>query len=102
VLERFRTDPIVTGYGGAFDAIGTTEDLQQLADRLLPAEWLAASATGSAARCAARVQDQLDAGADSVVLHGATPTELAPVLDAWAQVRPDGLDALPANPGWML
>lgn len=102
VLERFRTDPFVTAYGGAFDAIGTTEDLQQLADRLLPAEWLAASATGSAAQCAARVQDQLDAGADSVVLHGATPTELAPVLDAWAQVRPDGLDALPANPGWML
>jgi probable F420-dependent oxidoreductase len=101
VLERFRTDPFVTGYGGAFDALGTTDDLRQLADRLLPAEWLAASATGSAERCAARIQDQLDAGADSVVLHGATPTELRPVLEAWARVRPDGLDALPANPGWM-
>ena len=100
-LERFRTDPFVSGYGGAFDAIGTTDDLRQLADRLLPAEWLSASATGDAATCAARIQDQLDAGADSVVLHGATPTELRPVVEAWAQVRPDSLDALPANPGWM-
>ena len=46
----------------------------------------------SAAECARRIQDQLDAGADSVVLHGATPTELAPVLAAWRDVRPDGLD----------
>jgi alkanesulfonate monooxygenase SsuD/methylene tetrahydromethanopterin reductase-like flavin-dependent oxidoreductase (luciferase family) len=101
VLERFRTDPFVTGYGGAFDALGTTDDLRQLADRLLPAEWLAASATGTPERCAARIRDQLDAGADSVVLHGATPTELRPVVEAWARVRPDGLEALPANPGWM-
>ena len=36
---------------------------------------------------------------DSVVLHGATPAELRPVVEAWAAVRPDGLDALPANPG---
>ena len=55
-----------------------------------------------AAECAARIQDQLDAGADSVVLHGATPTELAPVLAAWREVRPDGLDRLPDNPGRML
>jgi hypothetical protein len=36
-----------------------------------------------------------------VVLHGATPTELAPVLSAWSGVRPDGLDRLPDNPGRM-
>ena len=101
VLRRFREDPFVTGYAGAFDAVGTPDDLQQLADRLLPAEWLAASATGSAQQCAARIQDQLDAGADSVVLHGATPTELRPVVEAWAPLRAAGLDALPANPGWM-
>ena len=97
-LERFRGDDLVRGYPGAFDAIGTVEELSHLRDDVLPAEWLAASATGSAAHCARRIQDQLDAGADSVVLHGATPTELAPVIAAWREVRPD-LDGLPDNPG---
>lgn len=99
-LQRFREDPLVTGYPGAFDAVGTAEQLSYLRDEVLPAEWLAASATGSAAACAARIQDQLDAGADSVILHGATPRELAPVVDAWRAVRPaDRLDGLPVNPG---
>lgn len=97
-LERFRSDDLVQGYPGAFDAIGTIEQLTHLRD-VLPAEWLAASASGTAAQCAARIQDQLDAGADSVILHGATPTELAPVLDAWREVRPDS--TLPRNPGWL-
>jgi alkanesulfonate monooxygenase SsuD/methylene tetrahydromethanopterin reductase-like flavin-dependent oxidoreductase (luciferase family) len=83
------------------DATGTVEELTHLRDRVLPAAWLEASATGSAAECAARIRDQLDAGADSVVLHGATPAELEPVLAAWREVRPAGLDALPENPGWM-
>jgi 5,10-methylenetetrahydromethanopterin reductase len=99
-LERFRNDELVQGYPGAFDAIGTVEELSHLRDDVLPAEWLEASATGSAAQCARRIQDQLDGGADSVVLHGATPTELTPVLSAWREVRPDALDRLPDNPGW--
>ena len=98
-LERFRGDDLVQGYPGAFDAIGTVDELTHLAE-VLPDEWLAASATGSAADCARRIQDQLDAGADSVVLHGATPTELEPVVAAWRDVRPAGL-TLPVNPGWM-
>ena len=88
------------GLPGAFDAIGTVEELSHLRDDVLPSQWLAASATGSAAQCARRIQDQLDGGADSVVLHGATPTELTPVLSAWREVRPDALDRLPDNPGW--
>jgi 5,10-methylenetetrahydromethanopterin reductase len=99
VLARFRADPFVSSYPGAFDAVGTLEDLERVAP-LLPAEWLAAAATGSAARCAARVRDQFDAGADGVVLHGATPDELAPVVAAWRGVRPHARFAgLPANPG---
>ncbi|HET7736520.1 MAG TPA: TIGR03857 family LLM class F420-dependent oxidoreductase [Nocardioidaceae bacterium] len=98
VLEAFRSHPLVQGYPGAFDAIGTTEELSRLRDEVIPEEWLAASATGDATRCAKRIQDQLDAGADSVILHGASPDELAPVLQAWRAVRPEGLD-LPANPG---
>lgn len=99
-LERFRSDELVQGYPGAFDAVGTVDELTHLRDDVLPAEWLAASATGSATRCAARIRDQLDAGADSVILHGATPAELAPVLDAWREVRPaERLAGLPVNPG---
>jgi alkanesulfonate monooxygenase SsuD/methylene tetrahydromethanopterin reductase-like flavin-dependent oxidoreductase (luciferase family) len=97
-LERFRSDGVVHGYPGAFDAIGTVDELSHLQE-VLPEAWLAASATGTAGQCAARIQDQLDAGADSVVLHGATPTELAPVVAAWRDVRPEGLDRLPENPG---
>ena len=101
VLERFRTDELVQGYPGAFDAVGTVDELTQLRDRVLPAEWLAASATGSPADCAGRVVDQLAAGADSVILHGATPVELAPVVAAYREIRPAGrFDHLPANPGW--
>ncbi len=97
VLQRFRDDPLVQGYPGAFDAVGTVEQLTYLREEVLPAEWLAASATGSAEQCARRVLDQLDAGADSVVLHGATPDELA----AYRGLRPDRrFDHLPANPGW--
>ena len=100
VLRRFREDPLVQGYPGAFDAVGTTAQLAYLRDEIVPEEWLAASATGSPADCARRVLDQLDSGADSVILHGATPAELAPVLEAWREVRPAGrFDHLPANPG---
>lgn len=100
-LRRFREHPLVQGCPGAFDAIGTVDELTRLRDEALPAAWLEASATGSAQTCAGRIQDQLDAGADSVVLHGATPSELAPVLEAWRGVRDAAvLDSLPANPGW--
>jgi len=95
---RRHADEVVTGVGGALDAIGTPEQLRHVAT-LLPDEWLAASATGTAAQCAARVCDQFTAGADGVILHGATPEELAPVVDAYRAVRPAGVAGWPANPG---
>ncbi|MDN3357573.1 TIGR03857 family LLM class F420-dependent oxidoreductase [Actinomadura sp. DC4] len=98
-LARFRADDLVSGFPGAFDAIATTEQLERVAG-LIPAEWLAASATGSAARCAERIVDQLKAGADGVILHGATPAELAPVVVAYRERRPDpGGDDTDLNPG---
>ena len=36
-LERFRDDPLVQGYPGAFDAVGTVEELTHLRDDVLPA-----------------------------------------------------------------
>jgi probable F420-dependent oxidoreductase len=82
VLERFRADPVVAGVGGAIDAVATTEQLEHIAT-LLPDEWLAPSATGTPERCADAVRGQLALGCDRVILHGATPAELAPIVDAY-------------------
>ncbi len=98
VLVRFRQDELVSTFSGAFDASADTAQLEHLAE-LLPDEWLAASATGSAERCASRVVDQFGAGADGVILHGATPAELEPVLGAYRSVRPPAIAArATANP----
>ena len=100
-LTRFRADPLVDGYPGAFDAVGTTEQLTHLRDEVIPPHWLAAAAIGSAATCAARIGDQFEAGADSVILHGSTPTELVPVVGAWSEVRDSArFEGLPVTPGW--
>jgi probable F420-dependent oxidoreductase len=89
VLERFRADEKVQAARGAIDATATIEELEHYA-RLIPDEWLAASATGTPEQCAARINDQFHHGADGVILHGATPEELAPVLDAYREVRSAG------------
>jgi probable F420-dependent oxidoreductase len=83
VLERFRADDVVTSIRGAIDVRATTEQLEHIAT-LLPAEWLAPAATGTPAECADAIRGQLELGADAVIMHGCSPTELAPVLDAYA------------------
>ncbi len=99
VLARFRADEFIASFSGAIDAVGTTEDLQRVAT-LIPEDWLDAAATGTPEQCAARVAAQFDLGADGVVLHGATPAELEPVVDAYRSIRTPGrFDHLPANPG---
>jgi probable F420-dependent oxidoreductase len=84
VLERFRADPVVSGFPGALDDKGTTEQLEHVAT-LIPDEWLAWSATGSPTQCVSAIRRQLDLGADGVILHGATPTELVPIVDEYAR-----------------
>jgi probable F420-dependent oxidoreductase len=87
VLDHFRADEVVASVPGAIDAKATTEQLEHIAT-LLPDEWLAPAATGSADRCAELVAGQLALGADGVILHGASPTELVPVVDAYVAARP--------------
>ena len=79
VLAAFRADPVVAGIGGAIDAIATVDQLDHIAG-LLPDEWLAPSATGPPAACVAAIRGQFDLGCDGVILHGATPTELEPIV----------------------
>jgi len=46
-----------------------------------------------------KIQGQFDLGADGVILHGASPQELEPVLEAYRRARPAGrFDHLAANP----
>jgi probable F420-dependent oxidoreductase len=83
VLATFRADPFVAGFRGALDGKATTKELEYVAT-LLPDEWLAHAATGSPAQCVATVRNQLALGADAVILHGATPTELRPIVNEYA------------------
>ena len=84
VLTAFRTDEMVAGFRGAIDDKATTAELEHIAT-LLPDEWLAPAATGTPDQCAAAVRHQLELGADAVILHGATPTQLRPIVDAYGR-----------------
>ncbi len=98
VLERFRADPFVASFRGAFDAKASSEDLERIAP-LLPDEWLAPAATGSPEQCVRKIEGQFNLGADGVILHGASPAELAPIVNAYRTRRPkQRFDHLAPNP----
>ena len=78
VLERILADPVVAGVRG-LDVVGTPDQLEHVAT-LIPTEWLAPAATGSPAQCVAAVRHQFDLGCDGVIMHGATPEELSPIV----------------------
>jgi probable F420-dependent oxidoreductase len=89
VLERLRAHPVLEGR--IADATEFTDDeLRRLRD-VYPAHWIAESnAIGTAARCARRIKDQLDAGAAGVILHASAPGEMRALLAAYEAVRPAG------------
>jgi probable F420-dependent oxidoreductase len=82
VLERFRQDKVVAGCAGAIDQKASTEQLEHIA-ALIPEEWLSAAATGSPQSCAQAIRHQFELGVDGVILHGATPAELEPIIDVY-------------------
>lgn len=99
VLVRFRENELVRSFRGAFDQIATTEQLEHLRD-LIPDHWLSAAATGNPEDCVKAVRHQLDLGCDGVILHGASPADLRPIVEEYRSTRPDGrFDHLAANPG---
>jgi probable F420-dependent oxidoreductase len=91
VLQRFREDAMVRSFhppGGALrviDSPSTSLDALEHIANLLPDEWLAPSATGSPEQCARTVAAQLDLGADGVILHGASPAELSPIVRIYCE-----------------
>jgi probable F420-dependent oxidoreductase len=99
MLARFRGNELVANFRGAIDQVATTEQLERIAP-LIPEAWLAPAATGSATRCALAVAAQFDLGVDGVILHGAAPDDLRPVVDAYQRQR-DGarFERFAPNPG---
>jgi hypothetical protein len=86
VLQRFREDSVVTSIAGGIDHKATPEQIEHIAT-LIPDEWLEPSATGSAAQCVARIRKEFGYGADALIMHGATPDELEPVVAAYRAGR---------------
>jgi probable F420-dependent oxidoreductase len=84
VLQRFRDDSVVQSVAGGIDHKATPEQIAHIAT-LIPDEWLEPSATGSAQQCVDRVRREFDYGADAVIMHGATPAELAPIIDKYRE-----------------
>jgi len=84
VLQRFRADPVVQSIGGGIDAKATAEQIAHIAG-LIPDEWLEPAATGSPGQCVQRIRKEFDLGADAVILHGATPAELEPIVGEYRQ-----------------
>lgn len=85
-LKRFRADELVASFAGGFDQTATTEQLEHVAT-LIPDEWLAPAATGTPEQCVDAILGQFDLGCDGVILHGATPAELAPIVAAYRARR---------------
>jgi probable F420-dependent oxidoreductase len=82
VLQQFREDSVVTSVAGGIDHKATAEQIEHVAT-LIPDEWLEPAATGSAQQCVDRVRKEFDYGADAVIMHGATPDELEPIIAAY-------------------
>ena len=82
-LDRLKADEKFANFQGAIDGVATTEELEYF-QTLVPEEWLAPMAAGSPAQCVAAIRNQLDLGCDGVIMHGANPTELAPIVAEYA------------------
>ncbi|MBA2607619.1 MAG: TIGR03857 family LLM class F420-dependent oxidoreductase [Actinobacteria bacterium] len=97
-LAAFRASEAVTSIPGAIDDIATTEQLERVAD-VIPTAWLEQAATGTPDQCVDTIQRQFDLGATGVIMHGASPAELEPIVDAYRPRRDAAAFAhLSANP----
>jgi len=85
VLEAFRASELVTAIPGGIDSVATLDQLEAIS-HLIPQNWLPA-ATGTAEQCADAWLNQLQNGADGIVIHGSTPEEFAPIIEAYRKKR---------------
>ena len=94
-LHRFRSAPEVKNVGGAIDSVADFTQLESI-EKLIPQHWRPA-AVGDAKTCAERWVDQLNAGADGLIIHASTPEQFAPVLAEYEKIRPNELFAGRSN-----
>ena len=85
ILEEFRNNSMISSMPGGIDSVASLDQLEKIS-ALIPDEWLTA-ACGTAADCAQAWKQQLANGADGVVIHGSTPTEFAPVVEAYRNLE---------------
>lgn len=100
VLERLRASEVFSAAAaaGAIDATADTETLLRIAE-LIPEEWLAASARGRSEDAARTIARELELGCHSVILHGAEPHEIAPMVTEYRAIRPTLARPVATNPG---
>jgi 5,10-methylenetetrahydromethanopterin reductase len=84
-LARYRHHPALVEIGDRqADKALSRQELVEVSHSL-PDHWLgSSSASGTAAQCAARLTEFLDAGADELILHGTTGANLEPLIRAFA------------------
>lgn len=86
ILSEIRSHPLFAG-GKTADQDFTRYETAQVTS-LFPDHWMAESAAlGDARYCAGRLNDQFDAGADGVLIHGSLPGQVGGLLDAYREVR---------------
>lgn len=86
ILPEIRNHPLFEG-GKTADHDFTRYETAEVSS-LFPDHWMPDSAAvGSAAYCAQRLNDQFDAGADGVLIHGSLPRQVGSLLEAYRAVR---------------
>lgn len=80
VLDKVRAHPKIANLNGKpADQAYTRQELVDVG-QLLPQQWIdEGAAVGTAAICADQLMDYLDAGADEILLHGASPFDMGPL-----------------------
>jgi probable F420-dependent oxidoreductase len=85
VLDRVAGHPLIQALDGrTADGALSTDELIEVSEVIPEEMFSAGAAVGTAADCAARLHDYLDAGADEMIIHGSTPELLGPTLAAFA------------------
>jgi probable F420-dependent oxidoreductase len=83
-LARYRRHPNLVAIGDRqADKALSRQELVEIS-HTLPDHWLgSSSASGTAAQCATRLTEYLDAGADELILHGTTGADLEALIRAF-------------------
>lgn len=91
-LEHIRAHPHMKRVNTFADHDLTVDERIQVVHDTVPGQWLRhTSGSGSAEEVAEQLRAYLHAGIDELVLHGARPAELEPVLTAFAAVAEPSL-----------